>query len=318
MIIAHSQTPPCPLSGSTRVTRIATIRSSDLAELFRRGFGIDIRYLTDPIPHTHLYHSDDTDLYFFHPQIIGDDRLYEALQRFPWYYAADKAEYVYAASLIKPDDTVLDVGSGCGNFARLIRCHSYRGLELNQRAVTQARQNGIDVLCETVAQHAAAHGLAYDVVCAFQVLEHIANINEFLLAAIACVKPGGQLICAVPAYDSFSRLVPNASLDMPPHHQTRWSDAALRNVSNYYDVDLVEIWHEPLQDVHKLFYAEAICRHGLCELLGMQPRLPVDRRYRLRAITVASNILGRLFAMGLRDKNVMPRGLSVVAVYRKR
>jgi SAM-dependent methyltransferase len=316
--MADRDMPTCPLSGSPHVTRIATIRSSDLARLFHRGFGIDIEYLTDAVPHTHLYHSDETDLRFFYPQIIGDARLYEALQCFPWYYASDKAEYAFARSLIGTDDTVLDIGSGCGNFAKMLQCRSYCGLELNKQAAADARENGVNVVCEAVNQHAASHESEYDVVCAFQVLEHVADISGFLQSAIACVKPGGRLICAVPAYDSFSQFVPNLSLDLPPHHQTRWSDAALQNVARYYDVDIVQIWHEPLEDVHRLFYAEAICRQGLCQLLGVVQHLPVDRRHRISVITIASNLLGRIFAMGLRAKHVAPRGLTVVAVYRKR
>lgn len=316
--MADRDTPLCPLSGSPRVTRIATIRSTHLARLFQRGFGIDISYLTDAVPHIHLYHSDETDLRFFHPQIIGDHRLYEALQRFPWYYANDKAEYAFARSLIRPNDTILDIGSGCGNFARTLQCRSYCGLELNKQAAADARNSGINVECEAVHQHAASHDSEYDVVCAFQVLEHVADVRGFLQSAIACVKPGGRLICAVPAYDSFFQLVPNASLDMPPHHQTRWSDAALQNVAKYYDVDIIQMWHEPLEEVHRLFYAEAICRQGLCQLFGLVPRLPVDGRYRMSVITIVSNLLGRIFAMGLRAKHVAPRGLTVVAVYRKR
>jgi SAM-dependent methyltransferase len=54
------------------------------------------------------------------------------------------------------------------------------GLELNQKAVAVCRDKGLDVENEMIADHAAKRNEYYDVVCMFQVLEHIYDIQSFL------------------------------------------------------------------------------------------------------------------------------------------
>ena len=67
----------------------------------------------------------------------------------------------------------------------------------------------------------------FDVVCAFQVLEHVADPLAFIAEAKARLNPGGLLFIGVPNRESYVGRLRDFPLDMPPHHVMRWSRRAL-------------------------------------------------------------------------------------------
>jgi len=99
--------------------------------------------------------------------------------------------------------TVLEIGCGQGAFgSRLAGSVDYLGLEPdpNSFAVAQARiePRGGTVINGT--HEAAPDGRRYDLVCAFEVLEHIEDDKAALAEWIRFVKPGGHLVLSVPAF----------------------------------------------------------------------------------------------------------------------
>ena len=307
----------CPLSKSHAVELIDLINVRDVLGLYSRHFNMDLSAEFGELRNIGLYHCHESDMNFFHPCISGSESFYENLQRFDWYYMDEKNEYGFASRFIDKTAKVLEIGCGKGVFSKKISCSEYRGLEFSREAMRMAEQDGIVVLNEPVRSHANRNREAYDVVCSFQVLEHVTDVHAFIEASLDCLKPGGLLIYSVPSLDSFSRQVGNFVLDLPPHHVTRWTDLSLRNIAKYFPLEVIELWHEPLQDVHRAFYAGTIFRTALLDMFNI-PFLNVDMRFTTRLITHFSNALGRLFARGLTRPEVMPRGISVTCVYRKR
>jgi O-antigen chain-terminating methyltransferase len=106
---------------------------------------------------------------------------------------------------------VLDVGSGRGEFLRLLRDRGIaaRGIEINPLSVAAARQDGLDVAegdaLEVLAGTASGSAGA---VVAFQVVEHwpSAVIYRFLREALRVLAPGGVLILETINTDSLSAL----------------------------------------------------------------------------------------------------------------
>ena len=74
------------------------------------------------------------------PGIVGDEKFYNALQKFQWYYQEEKSEFKFAKEFIKPNDKVLDIGCGKGAFAKLITCKEYVGLDLSSKASEMAKK----------------------------------------------------------------------------------------------------------------------------------------------------------------------------------
>lgn len=142
------------------------------------------------------------------------------------------------------------------------------------------------------------------------------DVNAFLGGSVACLKPGGLMIISVPSADSFSQYVQNFWLDMPPHHLTRWTDMALTNVASQYGLELRTIHHEKLQDAHREFYSATIFSTALSGFFKKQYRT-VNLSFSARLMGKISAIFGKVFSKGLVSDDLLPRGISVVAVYQK-
>lgn len=280
--------------------------------------GIDVSaYL--PSSSITLCHCDHCELGFFDPICAGDGPFYEQLQTQKWYYQDEKPEYAYAAKLVREGSSLLEVGCGKGAFrAWLPESVRYSGLEFNDEAVQKARTAGLDVRKQPVEAH-ADEGRRYDVVCAFQVLEHVEHPKQFFHACVQALKPGGTLMIAVPAQDSFLAIASNSPLNMPPHHVTRWTDRALTDLAHSEGLHKADIWHEPVADFHKEWHATTLAYHALTRFGLYRPRL-IDNsvRYRLLGRVVRLSTVRRyLVKSALRASPRMAVGHTVILVASK-
>jgi SAM-dependent methyltransferase len=98
--------------------------------------------------------------------------------------------------------SVLEIGCGRGAFgARLAQRYDYIGLEPDHEswAVAKARIGSIGRGEVRNAASDAVAGQQFDLVCAFEVLEHIEDDRAALTEWAALVRPGGWLLLSVPA-----------------------------------------------------------------------------------------------------------------------
>jgi SAM-dependent methyltransferase len=92
-----------------------------------------------------------------------------------------------------PGRDVLDVGCGDGLFlASLSTRWSKQGLEPSAAGAELARRKNLNVACGTLAD--LSHASRVDLLCALDVIEHIAEPHAFLEALKAQLKPGGVLL----------------------------------------------------------------------------------------------------------------------------
>jgi SAM-dependent methyltransferase len=125
---------------------------------------------------------------------------------------------------------LLDVGCGTGQFLAAARAAGYRvtGIDLSSTQIELARRRFrlLDVQALSLEDLAARHPAPFDVVTAFQVLEHVVDPRAFLAAIHGLVAPGGHLALGVPHRHGW-RVLRDPG-DVPPNHLTRWSPTALR------------------------------------------------------------------------------------------
>jgi len=304
----------CPLCRSTEFTVAGRAKVSDLVLLYEK-MGISTAKMFSGIDEMHLLKCPDCDLMFFNPMISAGSDLYEALQRSRGYYLADKAEYSFAKRFIKPSDDVLEIGCGTAAFARLISPRSYRGLEKNASLAGKSLE-GIEISDETLQHYACRYKRKNDVVCMFQVLEHVPDVRVFLEDAMTCLKPGGILIVSVPSADSFLRFMPNNALNLPPHHVTWWTDRCLRNVAGYLGASIVEMGHQELEKEHAKYYLPALWR-GLLMQRNKNSMELIDAVFNERAAAAILAKLSVSMQAILGNQLLGVRGHSVTIVYKK-
>src|SRR6266540_2188091 len=100
-------------------------------------------------------------------------------------------------------ESVLEIGAGEGAVgARLAQTYRYVGVEPDPEASAVARTrvepSGGQVVCGDVS--ALDPGAVFDLVCAFEVLEHVERDAETLATWAARVRPGGWVMLSVPPF----------------------------------------------------------------------------------------------------------------------
>lgn len=169
----------------------------------------------------------DCDVRFFLPRAAGGPDLYSALGRSSVYYPAAKWEYEHVLrhlSARQKGGSLLEFGCGPGVFLQNASPYFDRavGLDFNEAAVSEARGRGLDVRAaglETLNE-------TFDTIVAFQVIEHVPDPGETLRQLASLLKPGGELIVAVPNEDGLLGALEWNCLNMPPHHATCWTRRA--------------------------------------------------------------------------------------------
>lgn len=186
----------CTLCNSESNLSIDEIAQSVLINYYKNSLGIDTGKLLDANgPSITLLQCQSCDIKWYSPSPIGDAAFYEGLQQHSWYYQDEKPEYQFAQRFVPAGATLLEVGCGKGAFSKFIGTDvSYRGLEFNEEAVIKGRESGLSIDIEAIESHAAKDPEAYDVVCNFQVLEHVSKPLQFLEACAASLKQHGILM----------------------------------------------------------------------------------------------------------------------------
>ncbi|WP_165929296.1 class I SAM-dependent methyltransferase [Flavobacterium hiemivividum] len=230
-----------------------TIPVKKLIVGYKNQFDIDIKNYLKNVSEVKIFECENTGYQFFFPyHIDGDSCFYEKLQKFDWYYMPWKWEHECSKKILLGNEKVLEIGSGGLGFVENLAKSGFdiTGLELNEDSIEKASKLGLKVLNESIQIHAVHNFENYDVVCSYQVLEHISEVSSFIKAQIDCLKKGGKLIIAVPNNNSFIKYSKGGLLNFPPHHMGLWNERSLRNLVNVFDVKVDKVLYEPLQKYH--------------------------------------------------------------------
>lgn len=155
----------------------------------------------------------------------GIQRLIAAEDRHFWFRARNEIIAALADAQLRslPNDfSILEIGCGSGNVLRVLqRLASGRGrvegLELSSQAADAARaRTGLRVTSGYLADLDPA--ASFDVIAAFDVLEHIADEAAILAQMRARLRAGGRLILTVPAHQNLW-----SSFDTASGHERRYT-----------------------------------------------------------------------------------------------
>jgi SAM-dependent methyltransferase len=306
----------CPLCLSHDFNIICKVETKLIIREYHSRFHFDIGTDFQNVEMVYLLICKSCDLSYFLPLCSASERLYEHLQQFEYYYLDNKYEFIFANQFIANTHDVLEIGCGKGAFSSIIRANSFVGLEYSKKACEFGNHNNITIKNEDISSHSYKHIEEYDIVCAFQVLEHVPDVHLFIKSCLMCLKPGGILIYSVPSADSFVGTIKDDILNMPPHHLTLWSDKCLTNIAGIFDLSMIALRHEKLAPYHTRWYATRLIYESLKNAFGYQNKL-FDRSPAHNVLSKFASLGGHLLEKGLSDPRLLPRGHSVIAVYRK-
>ncbi len=221
-----------------------------------------------------------------------------------WWYRARRrilADLIRREAQPPPGARILEIGCGTGhNLGMLSGFGHVDGLELDDEAAALSeRRLGRKVMRSPLPALDEVPG-DYDLIGAFDVVEHIDDDTAALAAIATKLKPGGKFIMTVPAHPWMW-----TAHDVANHHKRRYSKRALRKLVEGSPMRLDKIGY-----FNSLLFPIAVAERAVSKLRGKDdgdvslPPAPLNRS--LEAVFAAERYLvGRL---------PLPPGLSLFAV----
>ena len=294
----------CPACDSHDCSAHLRVTSYEAAAHFRADIGTaEFGELQQSIET--LWQQDYNDLSKCHacgfgfawPYVAGDGRFY-ALAYPTIGYPADKWEFARALEAVKQHSLapqrVLEIGAGYGLFLDKLVQHlparpTILATEFGLPALRELRSKGYDARETDVRD--LDEPVGFDLLCGFQVLEHLGDLERLAATVDRLLKPGGHAMFAVPnaALIEFNTRN-NSTLDMPPNHVGQWTRAAFAAFGQKCGLELLEFEVEP---------------HRFIEVIKMDIAYNYLRRAQ-RAGTIANwsrrhraGVLGKAIAAGV-------------------
>jgi SAM-dependent methyltransferase len=150
-------------------------------------------------------------------------------QRHWWYRARREviAALIQRRAMPPEKARILEIGCGTGhNLAMLSRFGEVDALELDEEARTIAEHRlGREVMSAPLPEIAGVPERHYDLIGAFDVIEHIDDDVAALNSIASRLKPGGKLVVTVPAHSWMW-----SAHDVVNHHKRRYSKRSLKRL----------------------------------------------------------------------------------------
>ena len=220
-----------------------------------------------------------------------------------WYRARRKilAELIRREVRLPADARILEIGCGTGHNLQMLAGFGHvDGLELDEEAAALSEKRlGRKVMRSPLPELDQVPD-NYDLIGAFDVIEHIDDDGAALAAIATKLKPAGKFMMTVPAHPWMW-----TAHDVANHHKRRYSKRALRSLIENSPMKL-----ERLGYFNSLLFPVAIAERAASKLRGKDngdvslPPAPLNRA--LEAVFASERYLvGRL---------PLPPGLSLFAV----
>lgn len=120
-----------------------------------------------------------------------------------WWFRGRRAALVSVLRTVLPRRRLKLVEIGCGSGSLLPAAAEFGdvlGVDASEGFLAAARQRGFTVLAGALPDQLPLPAGVFDGVFLFDVLEHLEDDRAALSAAGRILKPGGVLVCTVPAY----------------------------------------------------------------------------------------------------------------------
>jgi SAM-dependent methyltransferase len=222
-----------------------------------------------------------------------------------WWYRARRriiADLIQREARLPKDARILELGCGTGhNLAMLSAFGHVEGLELDDeaRALSEKRL-GRKVMSSPLPELAEVPDCNYDLIGAFDVIEHIDDDRAALASIATKLRPGGKFVMTVPAHQWMW-----SAHDVVNHHRRRYSKRTLKDLLESSPLKLDKIGY-----FNSLLFPLAVAERAASRLRGKEdasvklPLAPLNMALE-KTFAVERYLVGRL---------PLPPGLSLFAV----
>lgn len=184
---------------------------------------------------------------------VADPAVVAGLYRkssFDYGHETENLTATYGAYLARLDrysvikDALLEIGCGNGFFLQQARLQGYRdvhGVEPSEAAIQIADVNiRSSIVCSIMKPDLFASE-SFDVICLFQVLDHIFDPADLLKSCYQILKPGGFVLCLNHNVDAFSaRLMKSRSPIIDIEHTYLYSSATMTQLFSKIGFEMKE------------------------------------------------------------------------------
>jgi SAM-dependent methyltransferase len=221
-----------------------------------------------------------------------------------WYRARRKiiADLIRREAHLPANAQLLEIGCGTGhNLAMLSGFGHVEGLELDDeaRALSEKRL-GRKVMSSPLPELAGVPDRHYDLIGAFDVIEHIDEDHAALESIATKLKPGGTFMMTVPAHQWMW-----SAHDAVNHHKRRYSRRSLKALIDGSPLQLKRVGY-----FNSLLFPLAVAERAVSKLRGKEeadvtlPPAPFNMALE-KVFAAERHLVGRL---------PLPPGLSLFAV----
>lgn len=209
--------------------------------------------------HVEIHVCPACDFGFSVPWIGGDARFYALAHAGAAHYPKTRWEFDETLGILgKPPFNrplrLVEVGAGDGAFLDQLRA-TRRGIEhhiiaadFDLGAVDELRRKGYTTIAGSLGDVAAATSEPFDVVCLFQTLEHMADLDDTFAQLRRLLLPDGSVFISVPNRDATDfQEATTGFWDMPPNHVGRWNASAIKQGAALRGFTAVDLRLEPLR-----------------------------------------------------------------------
>jgi len=232
------------------------------------------------------------------------DQMAALDQRHWWYRARREVIAALIRRRVQPpaDSRLLEIGCGTGHNLEMLRQFgTVDALEVDETARTLAEKRlGKTVFSAPLPELAGIPERSYDVVAAFDVIEHIPDDVAAIGAIARRLKIGGKLVMTVPAHQWMW-----SAHDVVNHHQRRYSKAGLKRLLDGSPLKLDAVGY-----FNSLLFPVAVAERFASKLRGKEdanlglPPAPINQALE-RIFAAERALVGRV---------PLPPGLSLFAV----
>lgn len=286
---AHPQCPVCMGSSST----VFRFERAGNRIYYCRSCGLEFQFPQPSDERLAIIYSSD---YFLGSKDIPSLQNQRMLKR------ATARLYLNALApyILESNPRLIEIGCGHGEFLIEAQNRGYEveGLEYSEHAAAEANQQLGHCAVRVGSPEAdVLPGATYDVITAFDVIEHLRRPKQSLAFLHAALKPGGMIAIVTPSLDSWSRrLLGGYWMEYKTEHLTYFSHKSLSNLLR--DTGFAELVFLPN---YKTLNLEYVAAHF--------ERFPVP--IATRVVRFVRRIMPRKLAC--RPVNIVASGVMVLA-----